>query len=172
MTPYRYIGIRGEVAEHTTQGADEHINQLSLKYDNEPWKYREGQKRIIYKIKPIHFDNTTDLHTFLRTRRSIRRFKADPVPDSVIENILTTATYAPSAHHRQPWRFAVVTNSCVKTHLADAMAFKMRADMQAEGADTSDDRKTCGIIPAPHWMNAPVVIILCRDKTDVRADTH
>ncbi len=55
-TPYRYIQIRGEIAEHTTQGADEHINQLALKYDNEPWKYREGQKRIIYKIKPIHFD--------------------------------------------------------------------------------------------------------------------
>ena len=55
-TPYRYIQIRGEIAEHTTQGADEHINQLSLKYDNEPWKYREGQKRIIYKINPIHFD--------------------------------------------------------------------------------------------------------------------
>jgi len=54
--PYRYLQIRGEIAEHTTQGADEHINQLALKYDNEPWKYREGQKRIIYKIKPIHFD--------------------------------------------------------------------------------------------------------------------
>jgi PPOX class probable F420-dependent enzyme len=55
-TPYRYIQIRGEIAEHTIEGADEHINQLSLKYDNEPWKYREGQKRIIYKIKPTHFD--------------------------------------------------------------------------------------------------------------------
>ncbi|MBC7878574.1 MAG: TIGR03618 family F420-dependent PPOX class oxidoreductase [Anaerolineales bacterium] len=54
--PYRYLGVRGEIAEHTTQGADEHINELNLKYDNEPWKYREGQKRIIYKIKPIHFD--------------------------------------------------------------------------------------------------------------------
>jgi PPOX class probable F420-dependent enzyme len=53
---YRYLGIRGEVVEHTPQGADEHINQLALKYDNEPWKYRPGQKRIIYKIKPIHFD--------------------------------------------------------------------------------------------------------------------
>jgi mRNA-degrading endonuclease RelE of RelBE toxin-antitoxin system len=53
---YRYIGIRGEVVEYTTQGADEHINQLALKYDNKPWKYREGQKRIIYKIKSTHID--------------------------------------------------------------------------------------------------------------------
>ena len=53
---YRYLGIRGEIAEYTTQGADEHINQLALKYDDEPWKYRPAQKRIIYKIKPTHFD--------------------------------------------------------------------------------------------------------------------
>jgi PPOX class probable F420-dependent enzyme len=55
-SPLRYLQIRGEVVEYTTQGADEHISQLSLKYDDEPWKYREGQKRIIFKIKPIHFD--------------------------------------------------------------------------------------------------------------------
>ena len=55
-TPYRYLQIRGEVVEYVREGADDHINQLSLKYDNTPWTYREGQKRIIYKIKPIHFD--------------------------------------------------------------------------------------------------------------------
>ena len=53
---YRYLGVRGEVVNYTTEGADEHINKLSLKYDNEPWTYRETQKRIIFKIKPIHFD--------------------------------------------------------------------------------------------------------------------
>lgn len=55
-TPYRYLQIRGEVVEYIREGADEHINQLSLKYDSVPWTYREGQKRIIYKIKPDHFD--------------------------------------------------------------------------------------------------------------------
>ena len=55
-SPDRYIGIRGQVAEYVREGADEHINRLSLKYDNELWEYKEGQKRIIYKIKPIHFD--------------------------------------------------------------------------------------------------------------------
>ena len=54
--PYRYLGVRGEVVSYTTEGADEHINKLSLKYDNEPWTYRETQKRIIFKIKPTHFD--------------------------------------------------------------------------------------------------------------------
>jgi PPOX class probable F420-dependent enzyme len=53
---YRYLGVRGEVVSYTTEGADEHIKELSLRYDNEPWKYRAGQKRIIFKIKPTHFD--------------------------------------------------------------------------------------------------------------------
>jgi len=58
--PYRYLGIRGEVIGFTTKGADEHINQLSLKYDERPWKYREGQRRIIYRIQPVHFDPHRD----------------------------------------------------------------------------------------------------------------
>jgi PPOX class probable F420-dependent enzyme len=52
----RYLGIRGEVIGYTREGADEHINQLSLKYYGHPWTYRQGQRRIIYRIKPLHFD--------------------------------------------------------------------------------------------------------------------
>lgn len=52
----RYLGMRGEVVEFTREGADEHINRLSLKYYDKPWTYREGQRRIIYRIKPLHFD--------------------------------------------------------------------------------------------------------------------
>ena len=53
---YRYLGIRGEVVSYTTKGADEHIHELSLRYDNEPWKTRRDQRRIIFRIKPTHFD--------------------------------------------------------------------------------------------------------------------
>ena len=52
----RYLGMRGEVIGFTREGADEHINRLSLKYYGRPWTHREGQQRIIYRIKPIHFD--------------------------------------------------------------------------------------------------------------------
>jgi PPOX class probable F420-dependent enzyme len=54
--PDRYLGMRGEVVEYSREGADEHINRLSLKYYGKPWRYREGQRRIIYRINPIHFD--------------------------------------------------------------------------------------------------------------------
>jgi PPOX class probable F420-dependent enzyme len=52
----RYLGMRGEVVGFTREGANEHINWLSLKYYGKPWTYREGQRRIIYRIKPLHFD--------------------------------------------------------------------------------------------------------------------
>jgi PPOX class probable F420-dependent enzyme len=52
--PYRYFQVRGKVSEITTTGADEHINELSLKYDQKPWVKRPGQIRVIYKIVPEH----------------------------------------------------------------------------------------------------------------------
>ena len=54
--PYRYLGIRGVVVDYTRDGADEHIAMLSMRYDNKPWKRRDNQRRIIFRIKPIHFD--------------------------------------------------------------------------------------------------------------------
>jgi coenzyme F420-0:L-glutamate ligase / coenzyme F420-1:gamma-L-glutamate ligase len=110
-----------------------------------------------------------DYHDFLRTRRSIRRFKPDPIPDSVIQRILTTAAFAPSAHNQQPWRFCVVTDPSVKTRLRGAITSQMRADMQAKGTKKSDIEKR--VVQSLRRMDeAPVLIILCRDRTAVRTD--
>jgi len=54
--PFRYLGIRGEVVGYTREGADEHIDMLARRYRGKPWNYRPGQKRIIFKIRPAHFD--------------------------------------------------------------------------------------------------------------------
>jgi F420 biosynthesis protein FbiB-like protein len=108
----------------------------------------------------------TDLHTFLRTRRSIRRFKADLIPDSVIEDILTTATFAPSAHHRQPWRFAVVTDLSVKTKLADAMAEKFQHELETDHLSPDEISKRV-TRSKDRIHSAPVVIILSVDMTDM-----
>ena len=54
--PFRYLGIRGEVVGYTREGGDEHIDMLCRRYRGKPWNYRPGQKRIIYKIRPDHFD--------------------------------------------------------------------------------------------------------------------
>jgi len=116
--------------------------------------------------------NTTDLHTFLRTRRSIRRFKTDPVADSVIQSILTTATYAPSAHHRQPWRFIVIKDVSVKTRLADAMAKDFERDLKRDGL--SSEKIQAQIKRSKERItSAPVAILLCLDlsEMDVYPDT-
>lgn len=48
----RYIQVRGHVEEITEQGALEHIDQLSMKYDKHHWQPVEGQTRVTYKIRP------------------------------------------------------------------------------------------------------------------------
>jgi coenzyme F420-0:L-glutamate ligase/coenzyme F420-1:gamma-L-glutamate ligase len=118
-----------------------------------------------------------DLHNFLRNRRSIRRFlgpaaktgKPDPVPASVIKRILETATYAPSAHNLQPWRFVVVADSSAKNRLGQALTDKMRADMAVAGVPQSEiDLRAKRSL---HRLDeAPVVILLCRDITAIRKD--
>ncbi len=111
----------------------------------------------------------TELHHFLRSRRSVRRFKSDPVPAPVIERILETAAYAPSAHNLQPWRFCVVTTSVVRTRLAQALTGKMRADMAAEGAPAGEiENRVARSIR--RIEEAPVLIVLCRDKLAIRKD--
>ena len=45
----------------------------------------------------------------ITARRSIRKFKGTPIPDDVLQTILTAGTQAPSGKNRQPWRFVVVS---------------------------------------------------------------
>lgn len=52
--PFRYVGIRGVVAEIIEEGAEAHIDRLAKKYlglDSYPNR-REGEVRVIYKIRP------------------------------------------------------------------------------------------------------------------------
>jgi len=56
--PYRYLQIRGQVVEFTTEGADAHIDTLAGKYTG-TYKYtfgRTGEKRVTYKILPTKVD--------------------------------------------------------------------------------------------------------------------
>jgi len=63
-----------------------------------------------------------------------------------------------------------LANPSVKTRLGEAITAKMRADMQTEGADQSDIEKRVAL-SLRRMDEAPLVIVLCRDKTDIRADT-
>lgn len=45
---------------------------------------------------------------FLLSRRSVRKFSDEPVPDELIRRAIDIARFAPSAHNAQPWSFLVV----------------------------------------------------------------
>jgi PPOX class probable F420-dependent enzyme len=54
--PYRYLEVRGRVAERTLNGADQHIDAMAKKYlgqDKYPFR-QPGEVRVIYKIEPQH----------------------------------------------------------------------------------------------------------------------
>jgi nitroreductase len=60
-----------------------------------------------------------ELQKVIEMRRSIRRFKDDPLPDGTIEVLLEAARLAPSGTNLQPWRFMAVTSAEMRNKLAD-----------------------------------------------------
>lgn len=61
-----------------------------------------------------------DFYNHLNERRSIREFSDKAVDIKVIENIIKTASTAPSGAHKQPWTFCVISNSDLKAKIREA----------------------------------------------------
>jgi len=83
----------------------------------------------------------------IKTRRSIRRYKATPVDDRTIELVLEAAHWAPSWANTQCWRFIVVRDSKIKDKLADTLIAV--SDRPNRAADAI--------------RNAPVAIVACAE---------
>jgi coenzyme F420-0:L-glutamate ligase/coenzyme F420-1:gamma-L-glutamate ligase len=107
-----------------------------------------------------------ELHDFLRSRRSVRRFKPDAVADSAIQRLLSTSTYAPSAHNRQPWRFCVLRRPESKARLADAMAADFRRDLLRDNVPAEDIEVRVEGSRA-RINSAPLVVVLCMDMSEM-----
>jgi len=58
--------------------------------------------------------NTADLFEIIRTTRSMRRLKPDPVPNELTRKILEAGVWAPSGGNTQRWRFLVIRDSKIK----------------------------------------------------------
>ena len=77
-----------------------------------------------------------ELAEAIQTRRSIRRYQSDrTIPEDVLGRLLEVASWAPSSHNRQPWRFVVLTQLPAREGLARAMGERLRADRLADGDD-------------------------------------
>ncbi len=59
-----------------------------------------------------------DAVTAIRERRSVRRYRPDPVPEATLRELVAAACWAPSGLNNQPWRFYIVTDAAKREALA------------------------------------------------------
>ena len=77
-------------------------------------------------LNPTTFSNeemlqrSRDFFEQMNERRSIRKFSDQTFPIEILENIIKTASTAPSGAHKQPWTFCVVSNSDIKSKIRAA----------------------------------------------------
>lgn len=100
-----------------------------------------------------------DVTNAIMTRRSLRWYTREPVPAAVVDDLLRSAIHAPSAHNRQPWRFAVLTDTGAKRHLANAMAVRLRHDRLSDGDAVESIDADAGR-SAKRIVEAPVVVVV------------
>lgn len=110
-----------------------------------------------------------DFFTLVQTRRTVRSFRPDPPPRAAIEQIILAASWAPSPHGRQPWRFVVVESLERKQLLAQAMGAAWRHHLALDGLDpaTIEVRLQRS---QERVLNAPVIIVPCLYLNDL--DTY
>ena len=60
-----------------------------------------------------------EVFNVISNRRSIRKYRKEPISDEVLERILEAGRLAPSAGNRQPWYFIVVKDEEVKSRLVE-----------------------------------------------------
>ena len=115
--------------------------------------------------------NTADLFEIIRTTRSMRRLKPDPVPNELIRKILEAGVCAPSGGNMQRWRFLVIRDPKVKEAVGalykrawdEQVAPRYRSGEPAPG--TSRERFERMLAAAEYLANhiheAPVWIVPC-----------
>lgn len=87
-------------------------------------KLIKGHPFVAYSKKTFEADEVKSRAVFfykwLDERRSVRDFSDKPIPKEVIENIILSASTAPSGAHKQPWTFCVVSNPETKSKIRAA----------------------------------------------------
>jgi F420 biosynthesis protein FbiB-like protein len=102
------------------------------------------------------------LHAWLGSRRSVRRFRPEKISPEILNRILKTATWAPNAHNRQPWRFVQLSSAESRDALAGTMGAEFARALRAEGKNEEEIdeqlKRSRGRI-----IEAPEAILLCLD---------
>jgi nitroreductase len=113
----------------------------------------------------------SDLFEIIRTTRSMRRLKPDPVPDELIRKILEAGGCAPSGGNMQRWRFLVVRDPKIKEMVGalykrawdEQVAPRYRSGEPAPGTSREQFERMLAAAEylAAHIHEAPVWIVPC-----------
>jgi nicotinate-nucleotide--dimethylbenzimidazole phosphoribosyltransferase len=106
-------------------------------------------------------DARTGLYDVIGARRDVRRYRPDPIPEDVLERVLTAGHQAPSVGHSQPWRFIVVRDAAVREQaawMADQERLAQAAQLEPEAARKLLDLQLEGI------REAPLGVVVCCDR--------
>ena len=116
--------------------------------------------------------NSDSFYQHMDLRRSVRDISNKPVPKEVIENIIKTASTAPSGAHMQPWTFVVVSNPDIKQ--------KIRIAAEEEEKKSYDGRMSeqwlKDLAPLgtnehkPFLASAPYLIVVFKQSYRIGAD--
>lgn len=125
-----------------------------------------GFKHISYNSS-ADFDEKTMLEkseAFLEkinTRRSIRTFSDKPVSKKIIENIILSASTAPSGAHKQPWTFCAISNAELKKKIRIAAEEEEKISYESRMSERwkKDLEKLGTDMNKPFLENAPWLII-------------
>lgn len=121
-----------------------------IRYKKETYAPEEMQKR------------SQDFYTWMDQRRTARDFSNRPVPREVIENIILTASSAPSGAHKQPWTFCIVSNAQIKKEIRLAAEKEERESYENRMSDEwLDDLRPLGTDWQKTFLEiAPYLIIV------------
>lgn len=119
----------------------------------------------------------TELIDLLRTRRSIRRFKPDPIPDECIEKMIEAARWAPSGANAQPWEFIIVKDRATINRMAELYRRIHEEELQwIEQVRMEEFRHhqfaaSASAQNLPAFGEAPILIVVCGDRRTLQAST-
>lgn len=99
-----------------------------------------------------------ELAGLIKTRRSIRRYKQEDVPEELLLKAIDLATWAPNGGNRQPWQFWVVKNRDVIGQMADAVDARSRLMASWPEADAHREDADRWVRVASFFRHAPACI--------------
>ncbi len=116
--------------------------------------------------------NIDDLTKLVHTRRNIRSFKPDPIPDEYVDKILEVARWAMSGANGQPWEFVVVKDSVTRAKIFELYHEQRQVNEIMELTRIAEIRHpVAGTLREgqPVFKNAPVIIAVCGDPRALQA---